>query len=80
MSLTKALGGSNAPKADGDTSKQSGSLGMVGFTPVDYPSQKPAMSNSDLPTNDTPPGLGQDGTNLSAYDEQKGDLSPMTGK
>ena len=79
MALVKAIGGSNAPKADGDTDKQSGSLGMVGFTPVDYPNQKPAMSNADLFTNDTPPGLGNDGTNMSAYDEQKADLSPKTG-
>jgi hypothetical protein len=53
---------------------------MVGFTPVDFPSQMPAKSNSDLFANDTPSGLGNDGTNMSAYDEQKADISPMTGK
>ncbi len=80
MSLVKSLPGSNAPDQKGSDEKTSGSLGMVGFTPVDYPSQKPAQANSDLFANDTPSGLGNDGTNLSAYDEQKADLSPMTGK
>jgi hypothetical protein len=80
MSLTKAVSGSNAPKADGDNSKTSGSLGMVGFTPVDYPSQMPAKSNADLTSLDQAPSLGNDGTNMSAYDEQKADISGKTGK
>lgn len=80
MSLVKAIGESNAPKADGDTDKTSGSVGMVGFTPVDYPGQRPAKSNADLFTNDVAPGLGQDGTNLSAYDEQEAEVNPKTGK
>ncbi|HXU02570.1 MAG TPA: hypothetical protein VN903_16510, partial [Polyangia bacterium] len=80
MSLVKSLPGSNAPDQKGSDEKTSGSLGMVGFTPVDYPSQTPAKSNSDLFANDTPNGLGDDGTNLSAYKDQKGEISPMTGK
>jgi hypothetical protein len=80
MSLVKSLPGSNAPDQKGSDEKTSGSLGMVGFTPVDFPSQMPAKSNSDLFANDVPSGLGNDGTNMSAYDEQKADISPMTGK
>ena len=80
MSLVKSLPGSNAPDQKGSDEKTSGSLGMVGFTPVDFPSQMPAKSNGDLFANDTPNGLGNDGTNMSAYDEQKADISPMTGK
>jgi hypothetical protein len=80
MSLVKSLPGSNAPDQKGSDEKTSGSLGMVGFTPVDFPSQMPAKSNSDLFANDTPSGLGNDGTNMSGYDEQKAEISPMTGK
>lgn len=80
MSLVKAVSGSNAPDQKGSDEKTSGSLGMVGFTPVDYPSQSPAKSNSDLFSNEAASGLGDDGTNLSAYQDQKGEISPMTGK
>lgn len=82
MSLVKAVKGSNAPDQSGSTDKTSGSLGMVGFTPVDYPSQMPAKSNADVSSTDTAPGLGNDGTNLSAYQgtDQPTDISGKTGK
>ncbi len=80
MSLVKAVKGSNAPDASGSSEKTSGSLGMTGWTPADYPSQGPAKSNADVSTTDNPPGLGNDGTNMSAYEEQKADMDGKTGK
>lgn len=80
MSLVKAEKDSNAAKPTSDDEPTSGSLGMVGFTKVDYPSQRPAMKNSDISTLDNAEGLGNDGTNMSAYEEQETDISGLTGK
>jgi hypothetical protein len=68
-SLVKSIGGSNAPSA------------KEGFTKVDYPGQRPAMSNADVSsTKEFGGSLGNDGTNMSAYEEQVADISPENGK
>jgi hypothetical protein len=80
MGLLKSEKGSNAAQPSSDDGPTAGSLGMVGFTKADYPAQRPAKSNADVSTTDTAPGLGNDGTNMSAYDEQSADINGKTGK
>lgn len=71
MSLLKAHKDSNAAQSSDNTGAATGSLGMVGFTSMDYPGQRPAMKNTDVgTTKDSIGALGNDGTNMSAYSEQ----------
>lgn len=80
MSLVKAEKDSNAAKPTSDDEPNKGSLGMVGFTEVPQPSQRPAMSNKDISTLDEPEGLGNDGTNMKSYHDQPDHIDGMTGK
>ncbi len=81
MSLVGAVKSSNAAKSGGEDAPTSGSLGMTGFTPVDQPSQRPAMKNSDISTLEEVKGsLENDGTNLGSYHDQADDINGMTGK
>ena len=81
MSLVGAVKSSNAAKSGGESEPTSGSLGMVGFTPVDQPTQRPAKRNADISTLESVKGsLGDDGTNLGSYKDQPADVSGMTGK
>jgi len=68
MSLIKARSDSNAAKAGGETGPTSGEVFTVGFSKVDYPSERPAKSNADVGSTGAPAGdMGNDGTNLDAY-------------
>ncbi len=80
MSLTKSIGGSNAPNSSGETGVGGGSVGKDGYTIVTV-SQIPARSNADVTTTkDFAGSLGNEGTNLSAYEEQPETLDAENGK
>jgi len=80
MSLVKSFDDSNAADPNTNTEAMKGSVGMVGFTAQPYPAQMPARSNADVKIQgDSIGSLGNDGTNMSAYDEQKIDINAETG-
>lgn len=81
MSLVKSIGGSNAPNQSGDTGVGGGSVAKDGYTIVDQPSQKPAMKNEDIKvTKEFAGSLGNDGTNMGAYEEQPAKVNAENGK
>jgi len=82
MSLVKSHSDSNASDPNASTDPMSGSVGMSGFTKMPYPTAKPAQSNADvgITLGDSIGSLGNDGTNMSAYEEQKADISAEKGK
>ena len=81
MSLEKAHGDSNAAKKGGSTDAMTGSVGMTGFTKMPYPADMPARLNSDVANTEESIGsLGNDGTNMDAYEEQKVDIKSKTGE
>lgn len=68
MSLPRARKDSNALRPGAETGPSTGELAMVGFTKVDYESDRPAKSNSDVASTESSVGaMGNDGTNLDAY-------------
>lgn len=74
MSLTKALGDSNAaPKTSNmDESTGASDVGMQGYTAVPFPSQKPAQSNADVGiTKDNSFNKANEGTSISSYKQPK---------
>ncbi len=82
MSLVKSFDNSNAADPNSSTDPMTGSVGMTGFTKMPYPTQKPAMSNADVGVSlrDSIGSLGNDGTNMSAYKEQKTDITAEKGE
>lgn len=82
MSLVKAFDESNASDSNTNTDAMTGSVGMTGFTKMPYPTAMPARSNSDIKISlaDSIGSLGNDGTNMKAYDEQKADITAEQGK
>lgn len=79
--LTKAIKGSNAPSGSGETGVGGGSMAKDGYTIVEQPSQRPAMKNSDVAdTKEFGGSLGNDGTNMSAYEDQPAKVSAENGK
>ena len=83
MALTKAQPDSMAPKGDGQRPESNAggdSIGMLGYSIVPFPSQKPARSNADVGiTGDFSFTEVNEGTSLPAYDQQPETLSSETG-
>ena len=53
---------------------------MKGFAKVDYPSERPAQSNADVPSSkDSIGALGNDGTSRKSYKVQPETLSAEKG-
>lgn len=62
---------SNALGGNASQEPTSGDVGTVGFTRQAYPGERPAQSNSDIPSTKGSVGaLGQDGTSVEAFKEQ----------
>jgi len=81
MGLVHSFDDSNASDPNTNTEAMTGSVGMVGFTKVPYPKQMPARNNADVKIQGESIGaLGNDGTNMEAYEEQPIDLNSETGK
>lgn len=82
--LNKAHSDSNASSGTGDRPTDNASadnLGMLGYTVVPNPPQKPAQSNADVGiTADFAFTEVNEGTSIGAYDEQSPTVSSETGK
>lgn len=82
--LNKAHSDSNAMPGNGDRPEDnagSDTLGMLGYTKVPFPSQKPAQSNADVGiTADFAFTEVNEGTSIGSYDEQSPTVSAETGK
>jgi hypothetical protein len=82
--LNKAHDDSNASPGAGQRPEDNAGgadLGMLGYTVVPFPAQKPAQANSDVSiTADFAFTEVNQGTSITAYDEQTPTVSSETGK
>lgn len=82
MSLTKALPDSNAPESASrpESNAAGDSIGMLGYSVIAFPGQKPARSNADVSTtSDFSLSEVNEGTSFPSYDEQPETVSAETG-
>lgn len=83
MSLNRALPDSNAPDSPGqrpENNASGDSVGMLGYSVIPFPSQKPARSNADVATtSDFAFTSVNEGTSFPSYDEQPETVSSETG-
>lgn len=79
--LTKAVSGSNAADKSSDNGAPSGGVAKEGFTLEPYPSQKPAGSQGEVAnTKENIGALGNEGTGMNSYHDQKKTISALSGK
>lgn len=83
MALTKALPDSNAPDSPGarpENNASGDSVGMLGYSVLPFPAQKPARLNSDVGiTGDFSFTEVNEGTSFPSYDEQPETVSSESG-
>lgn len=82
MSITKALGDSNAAPKGPSMDENSGpnEVGMLGYVPMPFPSQMPARSNADVGITKDLSIAAQQGTSIGAYAVQPETVSSKSGK
>lgn len=83
MSLIKAQPDGNASPGAGarpESNAMGDGVGMLGYSVVAFPSQKPAQLNSDVSiTSDFSLSAVNQGTSLPAYDEQSAIINSENG-